>query len=201
MTSDDVIKLLLQRAQEVEKKKGRVGLFLYLIPIVYFLLQFSVLKEIKVFGFNIKQIELVNLATPIVYSLTIFYFIFLNEDIKAIKKHIEVPELTKENVPYFFSRGYLIYPPDLPQEILRNMKYRNWISEAGTLFIFFPLSIAILLGPLVFLFFAIYNAGWGKTIATFYINYFSSGISLWLFSATVLYAYNRKKENKKVNFL
>lgn len=200
MKSEEVITLLLQRAQEVTKRKNRVALFLYVIPFIYFLFQFSILQVFKIYSVEITQIEIVNLFTPVFYSLSIFYFVYLNEDLKAIKKHIQIPELSKEEVPYFFSREYLVFPPDLIMEMVRNMKYRNLISEFGTIFIFFPLSIILLFGPILFFIYSVYIAAWGgiNLSSTFY--YLSIGLSIWLFLATIFYYYNRKKESKRLNF-
>lgn len=200
MKSEEVITLLLQRAQGLTIRKNRVALFLYVIPFIYFLFQFSILKVFKIYSVEISQIEIVNLFTPVFYSLLIFYFVYLNEDLKAIKKHIQIPELSKEEIPYFFSREYLVFPPDLIMEMVRNMKYRNLISEFGTILIFFPLSIILLLGPILFLMYSIYIAAWGgiNLSSTFY--YISIGLSIWLFLATIFYSYNRKKESKRLNF-
>ncbi|MCM8569538.1 hypothetical protein NE848_09110 [Gramella jeungdoensis] len=197
MSSEDIDQYLLIRAQEVDKRKRRVALFFYIIPILYFLLQFSVIKEIKLWGFNITQIEIINLITPVVYSLFIFYYYFLNEDFKALKSEVVIPEKTKEDVSFFYSRSYLFFPPNLIFEVLRNMRYRNWFSEFGTIFIFSPLALVILIGPLLFLAYSIYISGWGLTISKYNLNFICSGLSLWIFIATYLYTHNRKNEPKR----
>lgn len=197
MTSEEIEQHLLSRAQEIDKRKRRVALFFYIIPILYFLLQFSVLREIHIWTFNITQIEIINLITPVVYSLFIFYYYFLNEDFKALKREIVIPEKEeKKEVSFFYSRGYLFFPPNLIFEVLRNMRYRNWFSEFGTIFIFFPLTLVILIGPLLFLAYSIYISGWGLTISKYNLNFISSGLSLWIFIATYLYTHNRKNEPK-----
>jgi len=117
---------------------------LYIIPFVYFLFQFSILEEFEIYSIEIAQIELVNLFTPVFYSLLIFYFVYLNEDLKAIKKHIQISEINKNKVPYFFSRQYLIFPPDLIMELIRNMKHKSLFSELGKFLVFFPLSLVLL---------------------------------------------------------
>lgn len=194
MTSEDIEKHLLNRAQEVDKRKRRVALFFYIIPILYFLLQFSVLKEVKIWFFNITQIEIINLITPLVYSLLIFYYYFLNEDFKALKREVKIPEKAKKEVSFFSSRNYLFYPPNLIFEVLRSMKYRNLFSEFGTIFIFFPLAMVILIGPLLFLAYSIYTSVWGPTILKYNLNFIINGVSIWIFLATIMYTYNRKKE-------
>lgn len=201
MTSQDIEQHLLERAQEVDKRKRRVALLFYIIPILYFLLQFSILKEIKIWSFNITQIEIINLITPVIYSLSIFYYYFLHEDFKAIKNEISIPENAKEEVSFFHSRSYLFFPPNLIFEVIRNMRYRNWFSEFGTIFIFFPLAFVILIGPLFFLAYSIYISGWGLTISKYNLNFISSGLSIWTFIATYMYSHNRKKErSEKTNF-
>lgn len=200
MKSEEVVSQLLQRAQEVTKRKNRVALFLYIIPFIYFLFQFSILKVFKIYSVEITQIEIINLFTPVFYSLSIFYFVYLNEDIKAIKKHVQIPEISKEKVPYFFSREYLIFPPDLIMELARNMKYRNILSEFGTIFIFFPLSMILIIGPILFLCYTIYIAWWGGINLNSSFYYISIGLSIWLLLGTILYSYNRRKESKRLNF-
>jgi hypothetical protein len=110
----------------------------------------------------------------------IFYFVYLNEDSKALKLRINVPEESKEDIPYFFSHRYLVFPPNLVFEVIRNMKHKDLTGETGTISIFFPLAIILLFGPLVFLFYCSYIGLLGKTIETFYLNYISVGLTLCL---------------------
>lgn len=193
--------LLMERAQNIEKRKNRVALFLYIVPFLYFLLHSAVIEQVEYGFIKISQIEVINIFTPIGYSIMIFYFIYLNEDSKALKLRINIPKETKEDVPYFFSQEYLVFPPNLIFELLRNMKHKDLTGETGTIFIFFPLAMILLFGPLAFLFYSCYSALLGQTIEAFYLNFISVGFGLWIFSATLLYSYNRKKETKRLNFL
>ena len=191
----------MERAQNIEKRKNRLALFLYIVPILYFLLNSAILEQVEYGFIKISQVEVINIFTPIGYSIMIFYFVYLNEDSKALKLRINVPEQTKEDVPYFFSQEYLVFPPNLIFELLRNMKHKDLTGEAGTIFIFFPLIITLLFGPLAFLFYSCYSAILGQTIEVYYLNFISGGLALWIFSATLLYSYNRKRETKRLNFL
>lgn len=201
MTQQEVKALLMERAQNIEKRKNRLALFLYIVPIIYFLFNAAIIEQVEYGAVKISQVDVINVFTPIGYSIMIFYFVYLNEDSKALQLRIRVPEETKEDVPYFFSRRYLAFPPNLIFELLRNMKHRDLTGEIGTIFIFSPLIFILLFGPIIFLLYSCYNSIVGDSIDAFYLKYLSVGFSLWILFGAALYSHNREKETKKLNFL
>lgn len=201
MNQQEVKALLMERAQTIEKRKNRLALFLFILPVIYFLLNSAVIKQIEYGFIKVSQIEVINIFTPIGYSIMIFYFVYLNEDLKALKLRLNVPEESKEEVPYFFSHQYLAFPPNLIFELLRNMKHKNLSGEFGTIFIFSPVIFILLFGPLLFLFYSCYYSIVGESIKDFYLNYISAGLAIWVLVGTALYSYNRKKETERLNLL
>ena len=201
MTQQEVKILLMERAQTTEKRKNRLAFFLYILPIIYFLLNSAVIEQVEYGIIKVSQIEVINVFTPIGYSIMIFYFVYLNEDLKALKLRLrlDVPEESKEEVPYFFSHQNLTYPPNLIFELVRNMKHRDLIGGFGTIFIFSPLILILLFGPLLFLFYSCFYSIAGESISDFYLNFLSTGFAIWVFLGTLLYVFNRKKEIKKLD--
>jgi len=201
MNQQEVKALLMERAQTTEKRKNRIAFFLFLVPIIYFLLNSAVIAQIEYGVIRLSQIEVINVITPIGYAIMIFSFVYLNEDLKALKLRLNVPEESKEEVPYFFSHQYLAFPPNLIFELLRNMKHKNLTGEFGTIFIFSPVVFILLFGPLLFLFYSCYYSMVGESIKDFYLNYISAGLAIWVFLGTILYSYNRKRETERLNLL
>lgn len=196
MDKKEITSLLIQKAIQTGQRKHRIAIFLFVIPILYYLLRNSFIKNIDLLV-KFQNLEILIFLTPLIYSLLIFYFIFLNEDYNAVKESISKSKNNETPIgSYFYSWRHQVFPQSIILEFTRNMKHKDFLGEVGTIFIFFPVLISLILGPIFFIIYTIYYNFTISGEPYFPLNYISAVLALWILAATALYIRNMKIERR-----
>lgn len=183
-------KLLIEKIDALDRKINRLFILLVIIPLVYFLLKYSLISEIEINIFKIEQISFILLVTPVIYTSIFLYSSFL----EANKARIKVFVIEMEDDDDFsFNTRYLLSRFNLYEEIsnIDQIKKRN--SKLLNIAIIIPFYFIMLLLPILF---------WGYTL---YYNFNYEGtynlmsnilgfISIWIFIASAFNYYYVEKD-------
>lgn len=181
--------------QLLEKSKGynsnikKLYLLLFLYPLIYFLLKFSIVDEIEMNIFNLKQTDLLIELSPLIYSLIYFYLTILLEYNNDILKNIEKFEFENITLP---KKDFIKYlePFNLIGEIIGNVRSGGKIGCFGVFFIFFPFLISTILIPICFYIYSIIN-NLSDEIDIFSISFIASFLSVWIIISTIIHKKNK----------
>jgi ACR3 family arsenite efflux pump ArsB len=98
----ETYKLLLEKMNILDKRINKLFNLLVIIPLVYFLLKYSLISEIEINIFKIEQTSFLLLITPLIYSSIFLYSSFLEGNKARIK--VFVLEMEEEDDYSFESR-------------------------------------------------------------------------------------------------
>ena len=187
--------ILNQKVENNEKILRNLFLFLFLMPIIFLLLESNVIEEVNFTFFSIKQINILLAFFPSIYSLTFLVSLIYREYISKILKELyKIATDESEIYKQFEKENWIKFldPINLFGEILRSIKAGGLIGCIGAIIVYVPLPfflITYLFG--FFIFFEYYNF----TLLNSDVHYtalINIIFSIWIFVITVIY---EKSEN------
>jgi hypothetical protein len=146
---DIKLQSLITLLESYRKKVFRYGVFLYIVPFLFFTIELGILNKISVAYFEVTKTEFLRLFLPIIYIVVATMFALQN--IKALKIAYQISELAKisdedpwlEKLRASFLTSYLM-----------NQFSKSWFQ--GVVF-YLPLFIFIIGIPLGFMIYGIYD--------------------------------------------
>jgi len=190
----ETYKLLIEKMNILDKRINKLFNLLVIIPLVYFLLKYSLISEIEINIFKIEQTSFLLLITPIIYSSIFLYSSFLEGNKARIK--VFVLEMEEED-DYSFESRYLMSSFNLYEEIsnISELKKRN--SKLLNLLVVSPFYIIMLIAPIGFWIYSlVYNFSYEGTFNL--MSNILGFISIWTFIASVLNYYFVEKDIYKL---
>jgi hypothetical protein len=190
----ETYKLLIEKMNILDKRINKLYNLLVIIPLVYFLLKYSLISEIEINIFKIEQTSFLLLITPLIYSSIFLYSYFLEGNNARIK--VFVLEMEEED-DYSFESRYLMSSFNLYEEIsnISELKKRN--SKLLNLLVVFPFYIIMLITPIGFWIYSlVYNFSYEGTFNL--MSNILGFISIWTFMASVLNYYFVEKDIYKL---
>ena len=190
----ETYKLLIEKMNILDKRNNKLFNLLVIIPLVYFLLKYSLISEIEINIFKIEQTSFLLLITPLIYSSIFLYSSFLEGNKARIK--VFVLEMEEED-DYSFESRYLMSSFNLYEEIsnIYELKKRN--SKLLNLLVVFPYYIIMLIAPIGFWIYSlVYNFSYKGTFNL--MSNILGFISIWTFMASVLNYYFVEKDIYKL---
>ncbi len=196
MTDDNTkFTLLFQKSEKTEKTRQRLFVFLLIIPILYYLIDQAVILEINLSIFSIKQIRVLQLVTPPIYSVIFFYIAVLTEHNGEIIDEINKLIQTKQGK--FDKWTKYIYPLNFIGEVLGNIRAGGCIGMLGMLIVFFPFIVLLFLYPITFFIYSIYYNFKNKNLHADNLHIWTSGFAIWITISNIIYL-KSKLHGKKV---
>ena len=180
---------LLEKYKLYSSNIKKVQILLFIYPLIYFLLKFSIVKEIEMNLFNLKQTDLLIELSPLIYSLIYFYLTVLIEHQNDILISIEKFEFESNIISKNDFIKYL-KPFNLISEVIGNVRSGGTVGCLGTFFVFFPLMISTLFIPVGFYFYSLfYNLN--NKFDFISISFISSFLSIWIIISTLIHKKNK----------
>ncbi|WP_299217251.1 hypothetical protein [uncultured Dokdonia sp.] len=193
MDKNKIYELLYNKSEILQKRLNRIFLFLFVFPLIYFLLDNSFVSEVKTPLISIDQTEIILLTFPIVYAILLLLIVILSDRITDIKE--ELDEFESHNNLVTKRVMKLLSPVSTVADFANKVNSKGFFGCLGVLLIYAPIIIFCLIFPFVFFGFTIYDnftyAGEFKELAVW-----SSILALWTFIATIVKLITAIKENQ-----
>ena len=187
--------ILFQKSESLEKKRQRIFLILILLPILYFLLKTSVIEEINLSIFTIKQINIILLFYPSLYSILFFYTIILTEhNSKVIDELNFIVTNEKDAFKQYQKESWLkiIQPMNALGNILGSIRAGGLIGCLGAFIVFIPLLLFVYLFPIISLVYFLHS---NSTFLNTGLHYLALGnllFTIWTSVAMIIYSKSAK---------
>lgn len=182
--------ILNQKSESVEKIRQRFFSLVLILPIVFFLLKNSIIEEVNLSVFSIKQINFLLLFFPSLFALIILYIMVLtNHNSKLIDEINYIVTNEKDSFKQYQKESWLklIQPVNVLGNILGSIKAGGTLGCLGAIFVFIPLILALIIYPLgAFTYFLLYNFK-NLNLEFHYIALYNIIFSIWTIIATILY--------------
>lgn len=194
MNEDKLYELLLQKQSILLKRINRYLLYLYLIPIIYFLLISSVIKEVKMPFITIDQTEIILVMTPVAYASLMLVIIVLLGRINKIHKAIFKFDL--QNKSSDFKNKNLLNPIIFIDEFYNNKNKKGFIYYVELFMIYLPLTIITVFSPLAFIVYII-NRNFNYTGDLQGISFWLGLLAIWIIIALIFQIIGNIKNSGK----
>jgi hypothetical protein len=182
--------ILIEKSNIIEKRRQRLFTILILLPIIFFFLKNSIIEEVNFSIFSIKQINILLLFFPSIFSVVYLYISILTKHNSKLVEEINfIATNEKETFKQYQKEKWLklIQPVNILANILGSIKSGGTIGCLGTIFVFIPLIFAVIFYPLSSLvYFLIYNFK-NLQIELYYISLGNIIFSIWTLLATIIY--------------
>lgn len=153
--------ILIQKSNNIEKKRQRFFTVILILPIIFFLLKNSIIKEVNLSIFSIKQINILLLFFPSIFSTLFLYIsVLTNHNSKLIEEINYVVTNESDKYKQYQKAKWLklIQPVNILGNILESIKSGGILGCLGSFLVFIPLIFAIIVYPLgSFIYFLLYN--------------------------------------------
>lgn len=180
---------LLEKSKGYNSSIKKTHILLFVYPLIYFLLKFSIVDEIEMNLFNLKQTDLLIELSPLIYSLIYFYLTILIEHHNDILISIEKFEFRTDSISKNDFIKYL-KPFNLIGEVIGNVRSGGTIGCLGTFFVFFPFLISTILIPVIFYFYSIIH-NLNNNFNFFSVSFVSSFLSIWIVISAFIHKKNK----------
>ncbi|MEH6745295.1 MAG: hypothetical protein V7670_00520 [Maribacter arcticus] len=153
MNKDKINELLFTKSEILRKRQNRIFLFLFVSPLIYFLLDNSYVSEVKTPLIFLEQTEIILIAFPFIYAILLLVAFIQTDKVNEIEIEIdnmENPILTKKVLR-------LLSPISIIKEIINEARAKGFFGYLGIIVIYIPIIIFCLLFPLIFLGYIIYD--------------------------------------------
>lgn len=182
--------ILVQKSNNIEKIRQRFFTIIIVLPILFFLLKNSIIEEMNFNIFSIKQINVLLLFFPSIFSFLFFYIsVLANHNSKLIN---EINFIATDEIDLYkqFQKEKwlkLIKPINFIADILGSIKSGGMLGCMGTIFVFIPLILVIIFYTLgSFIYFLFYNFQ-NLKLEYYYISLGNIIFSIWLFIGMIIY--------------
>jgi len=153
MDKDKINELLYNKSEILQKRRNRIFLFLFVFPLIYFLLDNSFITEVKTPLVSIEQTEIILLSFPIVYAILILIAIIQSDKVNEIEHYnlkVQSPELTEQVLD-------LLSPVFFVKELYNKSNSKGFFVYFSHIVIYAPILVFCLLFPIIFLAYIIYS--------------------------------------------
>ena len=195
MNQNKLYELLYNKSEILQKRQNRIFLFLFIFPLVYFLLDNSFVSEVKTPLISIDQTEIILLTFPVVYAILMLLIVIISDRVNDIKK--ELDNIPNENKVFSKRILKLISPVSIIADFTKKANSKGFSGCLGVILIYAPIIIFCLVFPFAFLGFTIYDnfyyEGEYKEIAIW-----SAILALWTFIATCVKMVSAIRQDKKI---
>jgi hypothetical protein len=194
MNKDRIYDLLYQKSEILQKRLNRLFLFIYLFPLVYFLLDNSFISTVNTPLISINQAEIILLTFPIAYSSLLLLILVVGGRLSDIQD--ELFEFEKDNPSFTTKIKKLLQPVVFISELADKKYNKGLIGCLGQLFVYTPIILFTLLFPILFLGYIIYDnfnyCGDYKRLAIW-----SSILGIWIILVMIIQIIALVKKSKK----
>jgi hypothetical protein len=153
--------ILIQKSNNIEKIRQRFFTVILVLPIVFFLLKNSIIEEVNLSIFSIKQINILLLFFPSIFSCLFLYISVLTNHNSKLIDEINYVATDEKDVYKQYQKAKwlkLIQPVNILGNIIGSIKSGGTLGCLGTLLVFIPLLFAIIVYPFgSFIYFLRYN--------------------------------------------
>ena len=190
--------ILIQKSNNIEKNRHRLFTIILFLPIIFFLLKNSIIEEVNLSIFSIKQIKILLLFFPSLFSILFLYISILTKHNSKLVDEINFIATNEKDTYKQYQKAEwlkLIQPVNILGNILGSIKSGGTLGCLGTIFVFIPLIFAIIFYPLIsFIYFLIYNY---ENLKLVFHNVALGNIifSIWTLIATIIYEKSIIKNN------
>jgi hypothetical protein len=190
------IEILVQKSNDIEKRRQRFFTIILAFPITFFLLKNSMIQEVNFNYFSIKHINILLFFFPSIFSLLLIYTSLLADHNSKLTNQINYISTneTDPNKQYQKEKWLnLIKPINFLSDILGSIKTEGMLSNLGFFFVYTPLIFAIVIYTLgSFVYFLFYNFQNLKHDC-YCVSLGNIIFSIWLFIGIIIYQANIKK--------
>ena len=182
--------ILNQKAENIEKVRQRFFTIVLILPIIFFLLKNSIIEEVDLNIFSIKQINLLLLFLPTLYTILFLYIMVLTNHNSKLIDEINFSVTDERDVYKQYQKEKwlkLIQPVNILGNLLGSIKSGGRLGCLGSVFVFIPLIISIIIYPVgSYIFFLKYNF---ENLGSEYHSIALGNIifSLWILIAVIIY--------------
>jgi len=193
--------LLYSKSEKLEKRRQRLFTFLFIIPILYWLVKSSYIDEISWAFFTLDRMEVVLYVTPVIYSILIFYIFTLTEHYSEVRDQMSMLR-TEEESPKNSLWYVYIHPFNIAGEILGSVRAGGVVGLLGVLLVYVPIIVVTLLAPVCFICYSNYVNFSAPKPGERSLPYGLAIFSIWMLLAAIIYMwskeYGKKTRSKKV---
>lgn len=199
-----IYNLLLEKSEKIEKQRLKLTTAIFIIPIIYYLLSSGVKISFKLPLLDVKDLNLIFILTPAIYSILILYSQILHFRNEKINSKLDELESTVDkdliiilnNLIHPTNWRNLLTPISAPIEILNTIKKGGALGFSGIALILIPAAIVTIILPVFFFIYTIIVNF--KHEGDFYlIAVLSNAFAIWTYLGLVIYSFsnNSKKKN------
>lgn len=193
MEENRIYELLYQQSYALIKKLNRIFLFLFLFPLIYFLLENSLISTIETPYVSIDKVEIIILVYPTVYAALMLYLVIIAGRIEDINK--QMIKLEDDILNFTSEIKNLLKPVVFVNEIFKNRGGKGVKGCIGILVIDVPVVIFCLLFPICFLIYGIYR-NYVYTGVFESLSFSSNVISIYIFIVALILLFSSIKVDK-----
>lgn len=191
---DIELQAVLDLHKEYRKKTNRLGVFLFLFPIIYLLVENSVDIKINFAFFDFKDDTLIKLFFPTFYGLLFLYFTYTDDSSLKLYYFIETAFEKDESKKKWLS---FIKFPSVTQVLVSTFSLSNF----GTFILLVPFLIIIALTPSGFFIYVLYKLFLFAQVNNNIWYWILFGFNIWLFIGNIYYTFSSptsKEDFKKL---
>lgn len=155
MDKTKIYDLLQQKSEAFQKRMNRLLLFIYVFPLIYFMLDYSFISEVKTPIISFKQANFLLLTAPVIYGFLMVLIIVISNRIGDINLELRQHDAVSTNMTEKVKN--LLLPFNLVVDLF-DIKYsKGAFAIFGNLIIYLPLAIITFFSPIAFMSYIIYK--------------------------------------------
>lgn len=149
-----IISLLIEKLNKHISNFMKLYTILFITPIVYFLIKFSIITDIELNYFNINQIDFLIKITPLFYSIIFTLYTFVSSKMNSLSTELSHFEVEEKELSRLFN-SYILYTNIL--DLISDFKHKKSFPKKWGLFFLIPVTVIFLLLPFCFIAYSIYS--------------------------------------------
>lgn len=195
MDKSKIYDLLYQRSLALDKRINRLLLFLYVFPLIYFLIDNALISDVKTPLISVAKIDAILIVFPVIYSISILMiFVFFN---RATDIYYQLSDFDIDYPEFTVEIKRLLRPIIFINDIFHKKFFtKSLVDFLMELFIYIPIAILSIGSPILFFGYIIYKnciyKGDYKTLAIW-----SSIIGIWILAVAIFRTIVLVKNDKK----